>query len=160
MRRSLRQGGMHLLILVFLVLQAAAIPVDFQSAFPGVGVLTGFAHDMGDTLEAVTFEQERYSNIGEATQQLLPRFGWDRPEQRARLGTVWVDRLVFFGSEVKSSGAGRSVELLDDGTFRYTTWTVSMRGRTPGSQSTRWQVEITPDAQLRTRQLEHVGMPL
>ena len=52
-------------------------------------------------------------------------FGWNRPEQRARLGTVWVDQVVFFGCEVRNSGEGRTVEVLYRGLSWYPTVCIS-----------------------------------
>jgi hypothetical protein len=146
-----------ILILLFLTLAAGASPSSFHEVFPGVSVLTTFAHDHGDMLDSIAYQGTRFDSVSEATASILPRFGWDKPENRIRLGTVWADEVVLFGSDVVESGMERRVELLPDGTFHYTTWAVSMRGRSPGSRSDRWQIAITPQAELRVTRLESSG---
>lgn len=146
-------------ILGLLVISAAAQSPSFYSLFPGVSVRTSFAHDYGEMFDAVTFEGQEYT-AQEAAAILLPRFGWADSANRLRLGTAWANEVVLFGSELVEKQpevdgkSNSSAEILPDGTFRYTVWTVSMRGRSPGSEFTRWQVEITPQAEVRTAALE------
>lgn len=132
---------------------AVARAEEFAEMFPGVSLLTGFAHDHGDTLEAVLFEGDQYPDLDEATSVILPLFGWRDLSQRIALGKVWVERVVFFGSRVPE-GSPAVPELLPDGTFRYQVWVVSMQGRTPGSYSFLWRVDITPEASLKMQCLQ------
>jgi hypothetical protein len=149
-----------LAVLSLLIISAAAQSHQFYSVFPGVSVRTSFAYDYGEMFEAVTFEGQEYT-AQEAAVVILPRFGWADTANRIRLGTLWANEVVLFGSELVDSQKLAATwlpltEILPDGTFRYTVWTVSMRGRKPGSESTRWQVDINPEAQVRTTVLENV----
>ena len=60
--------------------------------------------------------------------------------------------LVLYGSTIGSEKLAPEfapkAELLADGIFRFTAVTLSMRGREPGSTSTRYRVEISPQAEL------------
>lgn len=142
---------MLLAIVLLLSTLAHAQSMELMRLCPGLSFLTTFAHDYGESIQHVTLEGVNYSPA-EATRTVLCHYGWREGADKLELGKAWVEGFVFFGSEVRGEPL---VELLPNGDFRYTGWAVSMRGREPGASSTRYQVDITPQAEMTVTTLEH-----
>lgn len=151
MKRLLR-----IALLLCLALPASADPPSFYEVFPGVGLLTQFAHDYGDRLVKVTYQGVEYEP-SQATAAVLPLHGWNDPSRRLRLGEAWAREMAFPGFRVLTnepaaftSGAPFTApksEILPDGTFRYTAWTEQTTGRNPGGLLLQ-QAEIDAEARM------------
>ena len=127
---------------------AAARLRKLAALVPELSYMTEFAHDYGERIAYFTFRGERYQP-DEASVKILPQLDWAARSDRLLLGEAWAEEVCLYGWEVltPSHPGAREVplpkaEILPDGTFRYTATARSMRGRTPGSPTTRWQIEI------------------
>ena len=130
---------------------AWAQPRPLSLLLPGLSVLTSFAHDYGESIRSITYGGREYT-YQEATKGVLTAAGWKERSDKLELGEAWAREIVFYGSAIVSEKLAPELapkaELLADGTFRFTAVTLSMRGREPGSTSTRYRVEISPQAEL------------
>ena len=152
-------------LLLTTVLAVAEEVRTFETTFTGmftdVYVRTSFAHNYGDRIDCVVFKG-RELTYGEATEVVLPEFGWNDPDKRLLLGRAWAEELAFPGYQIleEENATVRLVgefspprsEVLPDGTFRYTAWTMQMVGRTPGGV-VRQQAEIDPQAKMTTKMI-------
>ena len=150
-----------LLTTVLVGAETRTFETTFTGLFTDVHVRYSFAHNYGDMLDSVVF-RGRELKYGEATEVVLPEFGWDDPEKRLMLGRAWAEELAFPGYRIleKENANVRVVgeffpprsELLPDGTFRYTAWTMLEVGREPGGVAVQ-QAEIDSEAKMTVKML-------
>lgn len=145
---------LSLLLVLMLAGPVAAIPRKLAALVPDLSYLTTFAHDYGDSIAVFHFRGQTYQP-SEASLKILPQLDWAKRPDRLLLGKAWAEEICLYGWEVltpEHPGAkdvpAPQAEILPDGTFRYTATARSMRGRNPGSQSTRWQVIIDLEGQI------------
>lgn len=135
-------------------------PRPLSLLIPGLNLRTSFAHDYGDMLDSIHYQGREY-RPHEACKPVLTAAGWKGREDKLLLGEAWAREVVLHGSELVTEKNLRGLprdyaaraELLADGTFRYTATAISMRGRNPGSSSARYQIEISPEAELKVTRL-------
>ena len=141
----------RILLVLVLAQLAWAQPRPLTLLLPNLSVLTSFAHDYGDSIRSITYAGREYS-YQEATKGVLNAAGWTERSDKLELGEAWAREIVLYGSTIVSEKLAPEfapkAELLADGIFRFTAVTLSMRGREPGSTSTRYRVEISPQAEL------------
>lgn len=142
------------LLVLMLAGPATAIPRKLAALVPDLSYLTTFAHDYGDSIAVFYFRGQSYQP-NEASIKILPQLDWAKRPDRLLLGQAWAEEICLFGWEVitPEHRRGKNVpapqaEILPDGVFRYTATALSMRGRSPGSQWTRWQIDIDPEGQI------------
>jgi len=149
----------NLIGVVFLTLVLLAVPVLAQRdegrlmmMVPGLSIRTSFAHDYGDMLVGVVYQDKEYPP-GEATQKILPTLNWNTRPDKLELGVAWSKVFALHGCDVLEKGhylwrkdfQAPVAEILADGTFRYSCWVANMTGRHPGQIYFR-RVEISPQA--------------
>lgn len=128
---------------------AQVLPLELQ--IPGISIITSFAHDHGDLLHEIRYQGKAYPPH-EATQAILTQVGWAERTDKLQLGEAWARQIALFGNEIVEKQHPKA-EILPDGTFRFTALTIYMRGRSPGSQSALYQVDISPNAELKVTNL-------
>lgn len=147
--------------IVLLLLALLAVPVlahrdesSLMMMVPGLNLRTSFAHDYGDMLVGVVYQDKEYKP-GEATEKILPTLDWNTRPDKLELGVAWSKVFALHGCEVLEKGhylwrqdfEAPVAEILADGTFRYSCWVAKMTGRNPGQIYFR-RVEISPQAVL------------
>jgi hypothetical protein len=151
-------------LLVLLALPVLAFHEEsrLMELVPGLNIITSFAHDYGERLDRVIFQDKEYKP-GEATEKILPTLNWNNRPDKLELGVAWARVFALHGCEVLEKGhylwkddfQEPLAEILEDGTFRYRCCVAKMTGRNPGRIYFK-RVEISPQAIMK---VTPIGFP-